>query len=169
MKQCVCALDLQIEGATTVSASIRWTCLGGDRFEGPCRDLHPGPAKSSEAALVTCVKRLAAKFMWWAESFQLLKMSRDNIAHIKCVMCRHACGNERTRHHFFFYAILRCVIFCLQSHHHPPFSKVCKCTTTIVSRPATFRWSADPYPFIEAYKNYLQVDIVVADQDDLRL
>lgn len=32
-------------------------------------------------------------------------------------------------------------------------------------------WSAlfDPYPFFEAYKNYLQVDIVAADQDDLRL
>ena len=32
-------------------------------------------------------------------------------------------------------------------------------------------WSAlfYPYPFFEAYKNYLQEDIIAADQDDLRL
>lgn len=32
------------------------------------------------------------------------------------------------------------------------------------------RWSAlfEPYMFFESYKNYLQVDIVAADGDDLR-
>jgi len=32
-------------------------------------------------------------------------------------------------------------------------------------------WSAlfYPYPFFEAFKNYLQVDIVATNQDDLRL
>ena len=32
-------------------------------------------------------------------------------------------------------------------------------------------WSAlfEPYPFFESYRNYLQVDIVAADVDDLRV
>ena len=32
------------------------------------------------------------------------------------------------------------------------------------------RWSAlfEPYLFFESYKNYLQVDVVAADPDDLR-
>eukprot|EP00252_Welwitschia_mirabilis_P024646 TRINITY_DN7372_c0_g1_i3.p1 TRINITY_DN7372_c0_g1~~TRINITY_DN7372_c0_g1_i3.p1 ORF type:complete len:568 (-),score=93.96 TRINITY_DN7372_c0_g1_i3:433-2136(-) len=45
-------------------------------------------------------------------------------------------------------------------------NKICE---DIEMNKATWSKLFDPYPFFDAYKNYLQVDVVAADEEDLRL